>query len=472
MVTGSKRFDVFNEGPACSTIKKLVQCKTNNTFYVSDDLIYNSSVIGIGDIFSATITNANGQQFLCLRYDSNVSGSPDAFVSNITGVYSTCDICLTNYQPTSTPTPTISVTPSVTPTITPTASVTASVTPTVSVSSTPGVTQTPTPTYSPTTTPVPTQTLPPTQTPTLTQTVTPTASITPSITASNTPTNTVTPTNTPTYTPSHTPSVTPTFTPTVSVSSTPGVTQTPTPTISDTPAFTPTHTPTPSSTEPCCTNWNLYGGMYNRGTFFGITYCNGQKTEIYVANYTTVDVCAIKVEILSVNTGASMNSDPSCICLTPTPTPTQSQTPTPTHTQTPTPTNTQTQTPTPTLTPSITPSITPSNSQGVPQNVFVYASCSSNTMIGQDVNLAPVPYGTSFAYQGSCWYYVGMYSKPYTPPQGQNYSTSATNVFGSPSMYYANCMTCNSSLTTPTPVCRGASNINVENQYLTDFIWG
>lgn len=455
MVTGSKRFDVFNEGPACSTIKKLVQCKTNNTFYVSDDLIYNSSVIGIGDIFSATITNANGQQFLCLRYDSNVSGSPDAFVSNITGVYSTCDICLTNYQPTSTPTPTISVTPSVTPTITPTASVTASVTPTVSVSSTPGVsaTSTPEPTVTPSVTPTLTRTQTVTPTPTHTPTVT--QSITPSVTASNTPTNTVTPSNTPTLSQSMTPSVTPTYTPTASPSDTPGVTQTPTPTISDTPAFTPTHTPTPSSAEPCCTNWNLYGGKYDRGTFFGITYCNGKKTEIYVANYTTVDVCAIKVEILSVNTGARMNPDPSCICLTPTPTPTQSQTPTPTHTQTPTPTNTQTQTPTPTLTPSITPSITPSTSGGVPSQTHVYSACTAEIaiIISQDVPVPNVSVGKTFQYQGVCYVYVGLFNQPYVSPQGFIYSNSTTNIFGSPTVF-DDCTICNSNLNaaTPTPL--------------------
>jgi len=472
MVTGSKRFDIFREGTDCNTVKKLVQCATNNTFYVADELVYNATLIEIGDVFSAYITNADGQQLLCLRYDSDVSGSPDSYIDSINDTHSTCTICNTDIQPTPSPSPSLTATPTVTPTQTVTQSVTPTHTPTISVSATPGSSPTATATNTPTRTPVATPSIPPSQTPTLTQTVTPTASITPSVTASNTPTNTVTPSNTPTLTQSMTSSVTPTNTPTVSVSDTPGVSQTPTPTISRTPDFTPTYTPTPSSTTPCCTNFELYGGYNGRGTQFEIEDCDGITYSLFVNVYTVVNVCAVRVQIVTPDSSGSFYADPSCICLSPTPTPTQSQTPTPTHTPTQTPTNTQTQTPTPTLTPSVTASITPSTSQGVPQNVFVYASCSSNTMIGQDVIAAPIPYGSSFTYQGSCWYYVGMYSKPYTPPQGQNYSTSATNVFGSPSIYYANCTTCNSSLTTPTPACRGASNINVENQYLTDFIWG
>ena len=531
MVTGSKRFDVFREGTDCNTVKKLVQCATNNTFYVADELVYIVTQIEIGDVFSAYITNADGQQLLCLRYDSDVSGSPDSYIDSITGIHSTCGICNTDIQPTPSPSPSLTATPTVTPTQTATPSVTPTHTPTISVSATPGSSPTATATNTPTGTPVATPSIPPSQTPTLTQTVTPTASITPSVTASNTPTNTVTPSNTPTMTQSMTPSITPTYTPTVSPSDTPGSSSTPTPTASETPAvtptntptvsvsdtpgvsatptptisptpevtptntptpsisvtpessvtptptisstpdFTPTHTPTPSATTPCCTNFELYGG-YKRGAQFEIEDCDGMSYTLFVNAYTTVNVCAVRVEILTSEAGASFYADPGCICLSPTPTPTQSQTATPTHTPTQTPTNTQTHTPTPSITPSITASITPSTSEATPQNVFVYASCSSNTMIGQDVSVGPISYNTSFLYQGSCWYYVGMFTKPYTPPQGQTYSTSSTNVFGSPSMFYANCTGCNSSLTTPTPACRGASNINVENQYMTDFIWG
>jgi len=452
MVTGSKRFDIFREGTDCNTVKKLVQCATNNTFYVADELVYIATQIEIGDVFSAYITNADGQQLLCLRYDSDVSGSPDSYIDSITGTHSTCTICNSDIQITPSPTPSQTATPSVTPTNTPTSSVTASVTPTASLSPTPGVSQTSTP--RPTKTPSPTPTLTRTQTvtPTPTHTPTVTQSITPSVTASNTPTNTVTPSNTPTLTQSMTSSVTPTNTPTVSVSDTPGVSQTPTPTISDTPPVTPTNTPTPSSTTPCCTNFELYGGYIERGTQFEIEDCDGKTYILFVNVYTVVNVCAVRVVNLTPDSGGSFYADPSCVCLTPTPTPTQSQTPTPTHTPTQTPTNTQTQTPTPTLTPSVTASITPSTSGGVPSQTHVYSACTTEIaiIISQDIPVPNVSVGKTFQYQGVCYVYVGIFNQPYVPPQGFIYSNSTTNIFGSPTVF-DDCTICNSNLNAATP---------------------
>ena len=83
MITGSKRFEVFSEETHCNTVKKLIQCDTDNAFYVTDALFYGSTQINIGGVFSANITNANGSLLLCLYYDSDVSGSPDSFVTTI-----------------------------------------------------------------------------------------------------------------------------------------------------------------------------------------------------------------------------------------------------------------------------------------------------------------------------------------------------------------------------------------------------
>lgn len=511
MVTGSKRFDVFREGTDCNTVKKLVQCATNNTFYVADELVYNETQIEIRDVFSAYITNADGEQLLCLRYDSDVSGSPDSYIDSITGIHSTCGICNTDIQPSPSPSPSLTATPTLTPTNTPTSSVTASVTPTASLSPTPGVsaTSTPRPTVTPSITPTLTRTQTVTPTPTHTPTVT--QSITPSVTASNTPTNTVTPSNTPTLTQSMTPSITPTHTPTVSpsdtpdssstptptasetpavtptntptvsVSDTPGVSATPTPTISPTPEvtptntptpsvsvtpessvtptptisrtpdFTPTHTPTPSTTTPCCTNFELYGG-YKRGAQFEIEGCDKISYVLFVNPYTVVNVCAVRVVVLTPDSGGSSSADPGCVCLSPTPTPTQSQTPTPTHTPTQTPTNTQTQTPTPTLTPSITASITPSTSGGVPSQTHVYSACTTEIaiIVSQDVPVPNVSVGQTFQYQGVCYIYVGTFNQPYVPPQGFIYSNSTTNIFGSPTVFN-DCPTCNTNLNAATP---------------------
>jgi len=193
MVTGRVGFNVFGEQPeCCNDIKKLLQCNTNNYFYVDGDLSYNTNPISIGDIFRATLQTPNGQVTQCFTYHSDVDGSPDSYVMSINGVYNTCGVCVSSNTPSSTPTPTNTATPTVTPTQTATPSVTPTHTPTISVSATPGSSPTATATNTPTGTPAPTPSNPPSQTPTLTQTVTPTASITPSITASNTPTNTVT----------------------------------------------------------------------------------------------------------------------------------------------------------------------------------------------------------------------------------------------------------------------------------------
>jgi len=345
MVTGSKRFDIFREGTDCNTVKKLVQCATNNTFYVADELVYIATQIEIGDVFSAYITNADGQQLLCLRYDSDVSGSPDSYIDSITGIHSTCGICNTDIQPSPSPSPSLTATPTLTPTNTPTSSVTASVTPTASLSPTPGVsaTSTPRPTLTPSVTPTLTRTQTVTPTPTHTPTVT--QSITPSVTASNTPTNTVTPSNTPTITQSMTPSITPTYTPTVSPSDTPGSSSTPTPTASETPAVTPTNTPTVSLSDTPPVSQTP-------------TPTASETPAVTPTNTPSVSV--------SDTPGVSQTPTPTISRTpdsTPTNTPTVSLSDTPPVSQTPTPTASETPAVTPTNTPTVSLSDTPPVSQ-------------------------------------------------------------------------------------------------------------
>jgi hypothetical protein len=408
MITGSIKFDIFRESTDCDTVKKLIECGTNNAFYIIDDLIFGQTQINIGGVFYGAITNANGTSFLCLYYDSDVTGSPDTILNSINNVYTSCEDCEESIIPSPTPTQSVTPTPTHTPTNTLTPSVTQSVTPTLSLSATPG--SSPTGTPQPTITPSFTQTLTPE--PTQTQTLTPT--ITPS------------PTRTPTVTPSHSQTPTPTVTPTV----------------------------TPSTGSDCCTDWGLYGG-YDYGTEFIVTDCDGNVYYLFVNPYVVVTVCAVNAMILSGGVGGSATPESGCVCSTPTPTPTQ--------------------TPTPSNTPPITPSITPSSSQGQPQYTFVYSACSSNSIVAQDVSVGPLATGTTFKYTSmgntTCWTVVGMFQKPYIAPPNYVLTTSSTNIFGNPSIYYSDCSQCITDLVTPTPACIGASNINVENQYLTDFVW-
>ena len=489
MITGSKRFEVFSEETHCDTVKKLIECGTNNAFYVTDALFYGSTQINIGGVFYGSITNANGTSFLCLYYDSDVTGSPDTILNFINNVYTSCEDCEESIIPSPTPTSSVTPTPTHTPTNTPTPSITPSITPTLSLSATPG--------SSPTGTPQPTIT--PSFTPTLTPEPTQTQTLTPTITPS--------PTKTPTVTPSHSQTPTPTVTPTV----------------------------TPSTGSECCTDWDLYGGYDKVGANFRVIDCNGNVYNVYVNPYNVVTVCAINVIFLSGGIGASATPDPGCVCSTPTPTPTVTPSSTPlcctdwglyggydngtefivtdcdgnvyylfvnpyvvvtvcavnampipgnffTGTATPdpgcvcsTPTPTPTQTSTPSNTPPNTPSITPSSSQGQPQYTFVYSACSSNSIVAQDVSVGPLSIGTTFKYTvpplTTCWTVVGMFQKPYVAPPNHVLTTSSTNIFGNPSIYYSDCSQCITDLVTPTPACIGASNINVENQYLTDFVW-
>lgn len=161
---GVVTFTMLEKTFTCVSAKVLIDCKTNETFYVSDEIMFSGTPVTIGQYMLASL---NGT-YRCLLYDRNDNNvSSNSYIDVVSEVYGTCNEC--------TPTPPPSPTPSVTPTLT--------VTPTSSVT--------------PTVTPTMTQT--PTVTPTIGSSPTPTPSITPTLTPTmtNTPTNTPTPTPTP-----------------------------------------------------------------------------------------------------------------------------------------------------------------------------------------------------------------------------------------------------------------------------------
>lgn len=123
-VTGSTTFNMFNQPFNCNTVKKLFVCNSNKVYYVSDYLSFSNVPITTGDTFGATIVSSNGTETLCLTYDSDVTGSSNAYISSINGSFADCNSCVLPPTPTPTPTPTASVTP--TPTLTPTPSMTPS----------------------------------------------------------------------------------------------------------------------------------------------------------------------------------------------------------------------------------------------------------------------------------------------------------------------------------------------------------
>lgn len=180
----------------------------------------------------------------------------------------------------------------------------------------------------------------PTMTPT--KTATPTPSVTlgfvPSLTPSTTPTKTPTTTTTPTKTPTPSITRTPTVTPSRQVQIpcvecgisgfsfsdfTNNIPPSPTPTVTSTLTLTPTNTPTSTTTD-CCRFWNLYGGWgASTGGTFTFTGCNNSVSTLVVPQFTTENICAKNVIVVSTNVGATAYiSTQGCNCVTPSPTPT------------------------------------------------------------------------------------------------------------------------------------------------------
>lgn len=118
-----------------------------------------------------------------------------------------------------------------------------------------------------------------------------------------------------------------------------------------------------------------------------------------------------------------------------------------------------------TITPSVTttPTPTPSPSMNSPVPVYVYSACTGpQNIMGLGTQVPGVTTGETFRYGGRCWEYVGQFNQPYSPPSGYIYSTSASNLFGTPSNIYANCNACvstpqPSTSPTPTPTSSGVA---------------
>jgi len=190
-ITGRATFEYLDPPFNCPISKILVECETNNTYYVGDTLVYNSMPLRPGQVFFGRL-QSNSVINSCFTYqrdDFNVS--PNSTLTNIFDVFPSCVNCQ-SFE--ATPTPTQTNTPTkigVTPTQTQTQSATPPPTPSQTQ------TQTQTPTQTQTQTQTPSQTTTQTQTPsqTTTQTQTPTITRTPTMT--NTPTKTSTPTMTP-----------------------------------------------------------------------------------------------------------------------------------------------------------------------------------------------------------------------------------------------------------------------------------
>lgn len=186
-INGIVTFEMMNKGFSCVNTKILIDCTTQVTYYVAQDLYYS----GITLQPPITILGYINGNLTCATYSADTTSiSSNSTVGEILNIYGGCGPCLPPATPT--PTPTVSNTPTITPTVsstpgstvTPTPSVTQTITPTITVtptvSRTPGSTPPPTPTRTSTQTPTPTRTLTPT--PTMTPTVTNTPSITPTIT--------------------------------------------------------------------------------------------------------------------------------------------------------------------------------------------------------------------------------------------------------------------------------------------------
>ena len=131
---GEVTFTLFDEVFDCGTTKKLINCVTNEVYYVISGLFYNNSLILLGQTFTAYIN----QTLVCVTYDSKSTNSSNAILNSIVTVLGYgCNLC-----PIPSPTPTPTHTPTPTPTRT----------------STPMPTRTPTQTPTPTRTPTPTPT--------------------------------------------------------------------------------------------------------------------------------------------------------------------------------------------------------------------------------------------------------------------------------------------------------------------------
>lgn len=157
-IGGKVTYEMLDEAFNCGTAKLLVECGTNNVYYVSENLSFNGIQIVKGITFLALI---NGQ-YKCLQYVDDVTNiSSNSIITTIQQIYNSCEYC----QVLSTPTPTPTSTTVPGPTQTPTPSNTATPSMTQSIGATPAPTSTPTSTNTLPVSPTPSNTLPLTPTP-------------------------------------------------------------------------------------------------------------------------------------------------------------------------------------------------------------------------------------------------------------------------------------------------------------------
>jgi hypothetical protein len=127
-IAGKADFLFIDQQFQNSLTKVIVDCNSEQEYYIGNQLISGTTTFNIGTILSISINTPSGLQYLCVRYDRDVSNiSPNSYINEIYSIYGDCNTC--QIRVTQTPTPTKTPTPTPTPTITVTPSITPSPTP-------------------------------------------------------------------------------------------------------------------------------------------------------------------------------------------------------------------------------------------------------------------------------------------------------------------------------------------------------
>jgi hypothetical protein len=182
----SVKFTLLDDTFACTTVRVLQDCDSEQEYLTSQALFYSGSTGLIPITSGITMLVMINDTPVCVNYVTDRKGSSTSIIQEVITLYSDCSYCNIVVTPTPTMTSTTTQTPTQTQTQTPT------LTPTPSITPSNTVTNTPTPSVTPS------QGSDPSPTPSTTATVTPTPSVTMTNTATQTPTNTITPTPSPT----------------------------------------------------------------------------------------------------------------------------------------------------------------------------------------------------------------------------------------------------------------------------------
>jgi hypothetical protein len=127
-IEGIANFTFIDQQFQNSLTKVIVDCTTNQEYYVGNQLVSGTTTFNIDTILSISINTPTGLQYLCVRYDRDITNiSPNSYINEIYEIYGDCNTC--QIRVTQTPTPTKTPTPTPTPTITVTPSITPSPTP-------------------------------------------------------------------------------------------------------------------------------------------------------------------------------------------------------------------------------------------------------------------------------------------------------------------------------------------------------